>query len=1164
MLLVGDAQHSIVDMTAIDNDKEVSDLLASGDENVLLKLPGLLQRFREDHDAKIEVFQTVVASASLIAPPDSYATASSTPPTSNMSLPVSLQKLQDYVPLLRTLLGISEQEAIRIIIIKNDVEDAGSIPFLLDCVDICYHQRAARISAVAELITRSSHDLLDVIDQTTTNRRGSPRGLFRMLLCSSCQHDAPAMPMMRRPDSISTDSDWNAFLRFARDRQVAGRSLERLEALNALLVLLYDYMGAEPVDFGILLAAFFEMPSDNKLKNTVALILAESVALWRTLMDTDENMAPLLDSHPLLKGTSSLDELRVLLELLEQNTRPGWELATLSFGLLLSASNGPLSSEGLILAKRANSRHNVFGTLHIVMSETVIPVESTPDFSVEPLMAAEKDSPSEEADNSKELDSSVLAATIGREIVSATIIAFQPVILPETKLPPIDDLNQLATTTEVIYQNSPTLCKQFWDSWNASSDRPLCLLLKASWRLALQAAESARDGFKDRDGILRAMSPLLQLISTLVYSPETMQLALPTFLPPNIIRFAIDLLKFPSKPEMQSTRWKLLKSLATLSEIGCSDKECREQLRAALEYSVGLESISGPLALASTFSVSDSNSISQMLVVLSNIVCDAPKHWVLDTIRAIKRLQDHQSHWRTSFESKANMLPLAKLIAALNRRLGDVVFQSSIEDSLVVDLVDIMQSSVRSLAANLVVCDHDEGDHKIAALIMDGISLALGQAGPIARFHRSGLVRLKAMTFIDDMLKMLAYKIGSHVFRYAVFPVLVFMLEVLDSTDPRDTATGTTSIFESHGEVLASKGILENSDRLQTIIGEFNVDNLATRDTLGNQSRFIECKAGAFHPALSSLRLLNAWVKLFKASVFHGEDIQRNLVASAGSLLSSSSRVPSAAARLNPILGCHWDSCQIPIGALLMAYVKPTTSDVSHVMATETLSLLSSTISQMSVDVADGRQYIVDAFYALDHFSEFQVAFSKTLEEADFRGLSSSAGEDSTRKKKDLASHVLILTNVFCRLIPRQCSLRLGSDRLERLVTSIHVLTDIMEAIQKSSINQMDLLLMTECACCIKNLWKHERSGYGTDNIVISLVSNDDTLFKNLLHFALEQQDTTGTVDTKTDQALTAMKHSLIASVRKCPTAEQQYVSLLVLMSIFSGNLGNRDAMDQR
>ncbi|KAL9184106.1 hypothetical protein ACHAXT_002192 [Thalassiosira profunda] len=217
---------------------------------------------------------------------------------------------------------------------------------------------------------------------------------------------------------------------------------------------------------------------------------------------------------------------------------------------------------------------------------------------------------------------SVVYASIGREILSATVRAFREALLSlQTRTSAVDNVGMLADLAAAIYRNQKMLCESFWSDWedfcqrgsagvsedSAISDEPMCYLLDASHTLAASIlAELQENAGSSPQAIIHYIKPLsnfLHLIASLcASSPMVQSVVTSDFLPKGLLARTVSvvaalanaLAPLVSSPNSQVTSEErttirhataALQSISTLARLGGSEE--REWLRRSLQGSAG-------------------------------------------------------------------------------------------------------------------------------------------------------------------------------------------------------------------------------------------------------------------------------------------------------------------------------------------------------------------------------------------------------------------------------------------------------------------------------------------------------------------------------------------------------------------------------------------------
>ena len=173
---------------------------------------------------------------------------------------------------------------------------------------------------------------------------------------------------------------------------------------------------------------------------------------------------------------------------------------------------------------------------------------------------------------------SVLYASIGREILSATVRAFRDVLLSLKSDASVENISMLTDIASAIFNKSEILCGQFWREWEdfcqgndsmGDDDEPMCYLLDASHSLAVVALGELNSGHFSPQAIihyLRPLSSFLCLISSLVANSDMAESVLTSqFLPDGLITSSMHVVA-ELAPLVASINRDRLTGLATAEE----------------------------------------------------------------------------------------------------------------------------------------------------------------------------------------------------------------------------------------------------------------------------------------------------------------------------------------------------------------------------------------------------------------------------------------------------------------------------------------------------------------------------------------------------------------------------------------------------------------------
>jgi hypothetical protein len=335
-----------------DDDEETQrDLLnhAFDDQTLQGRLVSLSKRFAQDHqnpsvdDQWQHLVETVKragfnANVSLKNPAPSVESSASRP------LAFDSDEGKKHLKATKSILGLSsEQRAVQLTMCAvRDLKDSKNLQSLLGSRRLLetvmkyhYRQRIARISTVAELLRQeqdgsgadedSIGQVLGSLDSTCTID-GQERGLFKILLSIACRKvDGQVLTREQLSsskelsegtppslaESLNKPSAENSWYQFAAQCLNESRMCfheERIQAMEALVALLYARTAVRRVEYMFLLTAFQSTDAfftvntdDEKLSQLAGLICAECMGLWRVFEESPSDVA-WVHNHPLLEG----------------------------------------------------------------------------------------------------------------------------------------------------------------------------------------------------------------------------------------------------------------------------------------------------------------------------------------------------------------------------------------------------------------------------------------------------------------------------------------------------------------------------------------------------------------------------------------------------------------------------------------------------------------------------------------------------------------------------------------------------------------------------------------------------------------------------------------------------------------------------------------------
>lgn len=773
------------------------------------------------------------------------------------------------------------------------------------------------------------------------------------------------------------------------------------------------------------------------------LVCVEAMALWRIFSsDEDEENAennPIHNSknkngvdwrtrHALL-GAESINEadqeLRALEKLLRETasqlnqrlalvptTTPQPEaLALLSFGVLLKAAGAAagtsvspdddscwksLGSTGLELVKDSNDRFDAFGYLATVMTDLVVPSSFVatpvhrlphdliifhPDDAKSLLAGGGETETNELVAPHNELNAASLAyASIGRELLTASIFVFQDNILPMHKLPQADNMGRLANLLALVNRNSPTLAGHFWSDWhiyNASTfqDReslPLCRLLHRAKELAV-AALNSKERYSDAT-VLEGICPLFQILAALTYDANVVEIVLGTLLPTGSIQDCFVLLKSPqltmpvqSKELFATCRETILHSINILSRFGRGSTRCGDALRAALEESTTSNAVGGPRTMARIALASGSPRIAgHICSIIAGLVDGAPCEWLVDAIEALKMIQVENTFWRGLLTGEESSISILRLTDCLVQHVGKILFHPNVSENIAVEVLSVVQFAVLACSGLLLdslptmtLWDQNKLSSSSVVSILDCLSRSLLEMRHIVQFHSSSQVRTVALLFLEKIVSALASnrRLGEAISQYVTAPMSSAIMASVESSvrklgnlQDADIASDA-SLFVSHQSVEVKTAYA--TEKARSFLKATVLAGPALFKGGRSAGLFVSDQAYtvALEVALSALRLLNGWAQSVNATLFC-DDKALQISLSPCHLLKTAALLPTEFQN-DKLLSNAWSNTFIPVWSLMLQYMRFDNSIMECNLASEALVFVSISLSNLIAAPAD-------------------------------------------------------------------------------------------------------------------------------------------------------------------------------------------------------------------
>lgn len=739
------------------------------------------------------------------------------------------------------LLQISEERAVQVTLdALRSIDSEGShFQSLLGSRDLLWktllhhhQQRLARIGTLAECLRLeqdpdAAHDgeikaFLDSIDSLYQDGNRH-RGLFRRLLTIACASTVVTTREQLQPgrklrSSMLSEHAWNSYCSTVMEELQMQQLRERKEALEALLVLLYEriHQGVGRSDLAALLMAFdaqkffVDYPqelSSNHPAQIAALICVECTALWKTQGASNEWTS----SHPLLSGMvaattqqeeEAVDELESLRSIFssfiekalsrEGSTNPE-ALGVVAFGLLIQlahqANAASPMSEGLFavvyssaqeMVQVGNDQCGAFDYLANLLDSLAQQSPSKRCTTAHDFIYDWQFSNSKRGllllsggAGSQDTTSEVTAySSIARELVAASIAVYKESVLAIDRSNSFENLGMLCNLGNKIFRNNASLCQQFWVDWDiysndSSMPYPMCQLLDGSFQMATTALQAFVEGRISQEVFIQAVAPFFLLVSSLSHNADMVETIIGTF-PQSLLRTALLACYLPfSRNEKTSrafatSRNHLLTAIGKLAEVGNS-KACLAKMRESLEASD--TAIEGPKVLSrlATGDPNDGEILDPALIIMAHMLDGAPIHWALSLAREIMEFQKIQDAglarcFASGQQSTVHSASLA--LAELVEHANGVLFCDDVKSHDATGFLDCLELNILAGARALALSMSFRPGvpalmHDTIQNILQSLSNFLKIIRTVIKLNKSHVVQAAALRVRDSIIETL-------------------------------------------------------------------------------------------------------------------------------------------------------------------------------------------------------------------------------------------------------------------------------------------------------------------------------------------------------------------------------------------------------------------------
>ena len=507
-------------------------------------------------------------------------------------------------------------------------------------------------------------------------------------------------------------------------------------------------------------------------------------------------------------------------------------------------------------------------------------------------------------EETEEESSTVIYASIGREILVATLSAFRTSLSRSLSPPKVDNLGMFCHLAAKIHRNSNVLCQRFWSDWEATPQSidvaetniitigadPLVYLLDIAHSVAMSALatlESQNQGSnfvstdcgRQESAILPCLSPLLSILSSLISKESDVFTIMTTFIPDRMIHACLlgcyhlclqenSLTSWNGEKEGENKRLAeaariVMQSLHVLSSIGARENssECTEWLRQATQNELAVSNLHGAALLHGIAVASNSNSTldntsalditSDTLYTIAYLCCPGndSHQWMRKVGQCFSSAGDEGFR---SFAAHINKVTASStfLLCQMSLCVADIAVNgdaTSTESTL-----DFMKTSANGamLACDIISSAPQSLDlsdiHRcIITNALSNVTSTLRIIDGVASCHENETIRDAAKSIRDGMLNALSTStaLGSNIGFFATIPV---------SNEIAEAAKNRSADMESTPKSL-SVPYYRIEEKKEAHHNTVVVDTLPIPDTCNQSTKNM---VNLSHEAMS---LLRAW-----------------------------------------------------------------------------------------------------------------------------------------------------------------------------------------------------------------------------------------------------------------------------------------------------------------
>ena len=446
----------------------------------------------------------------------------------------------------------------------------------------------------------------------------------------------------------------------------------------------------------------------------------------------------------------------------------------------------------------------------------------------------------EEFDNDAEQDNvAVIYASIGREILVATLSAFRSSISRSLSPAKVDNLGMFCQLAAKLHRNSNVLCQRFWMDWestpqsvnlseasiiSAEQADPLVFLLDIAHSVAISALETLGGQYQEnmisvdcgrQEAIsLPCISPVLSFLASLIPMNSDAATIFSTFIPQGMIHACLlGVYHVCSKENATHAKnsdkaeefkrqieaaQQCIDALCTLSSIAAkeNDGDCTEWLRQATQRHTAKTHLEGPALLHAIAEAANRNPLledsiasditSDTLCTISHLCSNGHENfqWICKVGQSFSSVRDDGFR---SFAAHVNKVTISftSLLLQMTRSVADLSL--AVDGTSMEHKIEFMKTSANGtlLACDIIASspqplDLPETHRSILINAFRTITSSLRIMDGIAFSHESDIIREEAKSVRDSILNALSTStsLGSNVGFFSTMPITRKLAEV--------------------------------------------------------------------------------------------------------------------------------------------------------------------------------------------------------------------------------------------------------------------------------------------------------------------------------------------------------------------------------------------------